>query len=127
MKIKIVSEEAPLPVGPYSQAVKVGNFIFVSGQLPIDPARGEVVRGEIAVQTRQVLRNIEAILNTADSSLGKIVKLSVFVRNLNDFKEVNEVFEEVFQGDYPTRETIEVSRLPMDVEIEISAIAEASS
>lgn len=126
MKVKIVSEEAPLPVGPYSQAVKVGNFVFVSGQIPIDSETGEVERGDIKAQTRLALKNLEAILKTADSSISKVAKLSVFVRNLGELKEVNEVFEQVFQGDYPARETVEVSRLPMDVEIEISAIAEAS-
>lgn len=125
MKVKIVCEEAPLPIGPYSQAVKVGNFIFVSGQIPIDPVSGEILKENIGAQTRLVLKNLEGILKTADSSLGKVVKLSVFVRDLKNLKEVNEVFEQVFQGDYPARETVEVSRLPMDADIEISAIAEA--
>ncbi len=125
MKRIIITEEAPLPVGPYSQAIKSGDLVFVSGQIPIDPKTNELVSGSIADKTRQVLENIGAILEAADSSLLKIVKISVFLINLNHFDEINSVFNEIFTSEPPARETVEVSRLPKDVDIEISCIAVA--
>lgn len=122
-KIVIISDEAPAPIGPYSQAVKFNDLVFVSGQIAIDPNTGEFIEADISEQTRRIIKNISAILETADSSLGKIIKLSVFMKNLNDFSKVNEVFKEFLKGDFPARETVEVSRLPMDAHIEISAIA----
>jgi 2-iminobutanoate/2-iminopropanoate deaminase len=125
LKRIIITEEAPLPVGPYSQAIKSGDLVFVSGQIPIDPKTNELVSGSIADKTRQVLENIGAILEAADSSLLKIVKISVFLINLNHFDEINSVFNEIFTSEPPARETVEVSRLPKDVDIEISCIAVA--
>lgn len=122
----IITEQAPLPLGPYSQAIKVGNLVFVSGQIPLDPATGEVRNEDIKEATRLVFRNIEVILEAADSSLSKIVKASVFLKRLSDFPRVNAVFEEVFTEAPPARETVEVSGLPRDVDIEISVIASAN-
>ncbi|HAW60661.1 MAG TPA: deaminase [Actinobacteria bacterium] len=124
MKVAIITEDAPLPVGRYSQAIKVGGFIFVSGQIPIDPKTGEMVKGGIEEQTRRVLENIKAILEAGDGSLSKVVKISVFLRNLVDFGKVDAIFGEYFPLEPPARETVEVSRLPKDASIEISAIAQ---
>ncbi len=125
-KTVIITEQAPLPVGPYSQAIKIENLIFVSGQIPLDPKTGEVVKGDIREKTRLVFRNIEAILQAANSSLSKIVKISVFLKRLGDFSDVNSVFEDVFTEAPPARETMEVSALPRDADIEISVIALAN-
>jgi len=126
MSVAIITEEAPLPVGHYSQAVKAGNFIFVSGQIPINPKIGELVEGDIKIQTRLILRNIEAILKAGDSSLSKVVKLTVFIRGLSNFSKVNAVFAEIFVGEPPAREVVGVKELPKDAEIEISAVALAN-
>lgn len=125
LKRIIITEEAPLPVGPYSQAIKSDSLVFVSGQIPIDPKTGEMISGSLTEQTRQILANIGAILETADSGLNKIVKISVFLTNLEDFEEVNSVFAEVFTVEPPARETVEVSRIPKEANIEISCIAVA--
>ncbi len=127
MKIAIITEEAPLPIGSYSQAVKANGFIFVSGQIPIDPKIGEVVAEDIEGQTRQVLENIKSILEAGDSSLAKVVKITVFLKDIKNLPQVNKVFEEYFEGEFPARESVEVSRLPRDAEIEISAIAVVNS
>jgi len=126
LKRIIITEDAPLPVGPYSQAIKTDNLIFVSGQIPINPETDELVRGDIVEETRQILNNINAVLEAADSSLGKIVKISVFMLDLGQFDRVNQVFNEFFSSEPPARETVEVSRLPKDVDIEISCIAVAN-
>jgi 2-iminobutanoate/2-iminopropanoate deaminase len=123
----VITEEAPLPIGPYSQAIKANGLVFVSGQIPMDPQSGELVRGEMKEATLLVLKNIEAVLKAADSSLGKTVKLTVYVKNLENFGAVNEAFEEVFTEAPPARETVQVSRLPKDVDIEISAVALSDS
>jgi 2-iminobutanoate/2-iminopropanoate deaminase len=125
LKRIIITEEAPLPIGPYSQAIKSNNLVFVSGQIPIDPRTGEVVDGTLADQTRRILNSIKAILETADSGINRIVKISVFMADLSYFEEVNSVFSEFFTAEPPARETVEVSRLPKDVNIEISCIAVA--
>ncbi len=127
MKIAIITEEAPLPIGSYSQAVKANGFIFVSGQIPIDPKIGEVVAEDIEGQTQQVLENIKSILEAGDSSLAKVVKITVFLKDIKNLPQVNKVFEEYFEGEFPARESVEVSRLPRDAEIEISAIAVVNS
>lgn len=125
MKIAVITEEAPLPTGPYSQAVKASGLLFVSGQLPVDPATGEIVKGDVKAQTERVLKNIKAILEAGDSSLARVVKVSVFLQDLADFPAVNGLFEEYFSIEPPARETIEVSRLPKNVKIEMSAVAVA--
>ena len=126
MSIAIITEEAPLPVGHYSQAIKAGDFIFVSGQIPINPLTDDLIEGDIKTKTRLILRNIEAILKAGSSSISKVVKLTVYIRNLSDFSAVNSIFAEFFVGEPPARETVEVNKLPKDAEIEISAIALAN-
>ncbi|MCM8818059.1 MAG: RidA family protein [Candidatus Omnitrophica bacterium] len=119
---RIITEKAPLPIGPYSQAVKWKNFIFVSGQIPINPETNIVVKGDIAIQTEQVIENIKNILDKAGASLDDVVKTTVFLKNLNDFDKMNLVYSKYFKNK-PARSTFEVSRLPKDVLIEIEVIA----
>lgn len=119
----ISTNKAPGAVGPYSQGVRVGNLIFTSGQIAIDPETGELVKGDIKEQARQVLCNIEAVLNAAGSGLDKVIKATVFINDMNKFGEVNEVYASFFKGDYPARSCVEVSRLPKDVAVEIETIA----
>lgn len=123
MKEIIKTRKAPIAIGPYSQAVKAGGFIFVSGQIPIDPATGEVVKGGMGEQTRQVLRNIKGILEAAGVSLGDVVKTTVYLKDLDRFGEMNQAYGEFFSGDFPARATIEVSNLPKGVDVEIDVIA----
>lgn len=119
----IFTNKAPKAIGPYSQAIKVGNFIFISGQIPIDPNTGEVIDGDIKEQTRRVLENIKGILESVSCSLNNIVKTTVFLKNLDDFSSMNEVYATYFSENPPARSTIEVSKLPRGVSIEIEAIA----
>ncbi len=123
MKEVIYTAKAPRPVGPYSQAIKAGNFLFVSGQIPIDPSTNDVIRGDITIQTRRVLENIKVILNKAGYDLNDIVYVTVFLSDLNDFSQFNRVYAEYFKENPPARVTIEASRLPKDVRIEVSVIA----
>jgi 2-iminobutanoate/2-iminopropanoate deaminase len=123
LKLVIVTDKAPKPIGVYSQAVKAGNFIFVSGQIAIDPETGNFCGGDAKEQTRLIFKNIEAILLTGGGSLQNIVKLTVFLTNLADFGSINEVFKEFFINQPPAREVVEVSKLPKNAKIEISAIA----
>jgi 2-iminobutanoate/2-iminopropanoate deaminase len=129
LKTAIATPDAPPALGPYSQGVKVGDTIYVSGQLPIDPRTREIVSGGIAAQTEQVLLNIREILEEGEASLGDIVKVTIFLRDLSNFAEVNRVYEIFFPNTEfdpqvpPARSTVEVSRLPRDAEIEIDAIA----
>ena len=118
----IFTQNAPKPVGPYSQAIKVGNTIYVSGQIPIDPKTGEVVKGGIREQTRQVLDNIKNILEAGGFSLRDVVMVFVFLKDLSTFNEFNEIYAEYFKENPPARVTAEVSRLPKDILIEISVI-----
>jgi len=118
----IFTEKAPRPIGPYSQAVKVGNTVYVSGQIPIDPKTGDVVKGDIKVQTRQVLENIKEILSAAGCSLKDVAMSFVFLKDMNLFSAFNEVYAEYFKENPPARVTVEVSRLPRDVLIEIAVI-----
>jgi len=121
---KIIStEKAPAAVGPYSQAVSTAAMVFVSGQIPMDPATGSVVTGDIATQTRQVLNNLKEVLAAAGSSLDKVVKATVFITNMDDFPVVNKVYAEFFPADPPARACVEVSRLPKGVDVEIEAVA----
>lgn len=119
----VYTEKAPKPIGPYSQAVKVGNTIYLSGQIPIDPNTNEVVLGDIATQTKRVLDNIKAVLEAAGYSLSDVVKVTVFLKDLKLFNKFNEVYGEYFKDKPPARTTVEVSNLPKGVLIEIDAIA----
>jgi 2-iminobutanoate/2-iminopropanoate deaminase len=119
----IATDQAPRAIGPYSQAVRAGNVIFASGQIPIDPATGEFVAGGVAEQTEQVMRNIRAVLEAAGSGLNQIVKTTVFLADLNDFTAMNEVYARFFPETPPARATIQAARLPRDARVEIEAIA----
>lgn len=126
--IKIETTQAPQAIGPYSQALCVNvtnsQLLFVSGQLPVDPATGKLVDGDIKEATRQVLDNLEAILITANSSLNSVVRVDIFLKDLNDFSKVNEEYTRRFTNTiFPARQTIQVARLPLDASIEISCIA----
>jgi len=123
MKEPIRTERAPAAIGPYSQAVRAGGFLFISGQIPIDPATGEVVQGEAAAQADRVLRNIRGILDDSGATLQDVVKTTVFLTDMNDFVAVNEVYGRYFAAEPPARTTVQVSRLPKDVRVEIEAIA----
>lgn len=128
-KKRIETDEAPRAIGPYSQAVSVQNMagvdlIFVSGQLPIDPATGQLLTGDIKLLTRQVIRNLDAILKGANSSLARVVRTDVFLKDLKNFKEMNEEYAQWFSGETaPARQTIQVADLPMGAPVEISCIA----
>lgn len=114
---------APAPIGPYSQAVKLNNMLFVSGQIPIDPKTGDLIQNDIVEETRQVMENIKAILESAELTFEHVVKCSIFVSDLDHFVTINEVYGEYFGQTAPARETVEVSRLPKNVNVEISCIA----
>ncbi len=118
----ILTDKAPAPVGPYSQAIKVGNFIFVAGQIPLDPATGTTPEG-ITGQTRLVLHNLAAVLEAAGASLADVVKTTVYMKDLGEFAAMNEVYGEFFRDRPPARATVEVARLPKDARVEIEAIA----
>ena len=122
-KIIINSSNAPAPIGPYSQAVVVKDTIYVSGQVAIDPASGTLVTGDIVSETHRVLKNIIAILEQAGFTLDHVVKSTIFVKDLNNFATINATYGEYFTTHPPARETVEVSRLPKDVNVEISVIA----
>ncbi len=123
-KIAITSDRAPPPVGPYSQAVKVDKFLYISGQIPFDINKGEIVYGDIKEATKVVLENIKAILEEANYSLDDVVKCSVFLKDMDNFTQMNEVYSQYFTGDVtPAREAVEVAKLPKNVDVEISAIA----
>ena len=119
----IATERAPRAIGPYSQAVRAGNLIFASGQIPIDPATGEFVSGEIAEQTEQVLRNISAVFEAAGASLNQVVKTTVFLADMDDFTAMNDVYARFFGEHRPARATVQAARLPRDAKVEIEAIA----
>jgi 2-iminobutanoate/2-iminopropanoate deaminase len=121
----ISTPNAPAAIGPYSQAVRTGNLIFVSGQIPLDPATGQLVRGDIGTQTQQVLENLAAVLEAAGSSLAKVVKTTVYLRDLGEFGGMNEVYAKFFAANSPARATVQVARLPRDAAIEIDVVAEA--
>jgi 2-iminobutanoate/2-iminopropanoate deaminase len=127
MKKIVSTKNAPSAIGPYSQAVIAGSLIFTSGQIALSPENGELVNGTLAEEVHQVMRNIEAVLSAAGSSLSEIVKTSIFLKDMNSFGEVNELYASYFKSDYPARETVEVARLPKDVKVEISVIATISN
>ena len=120
----INSDKAPAGIGPYSQAVKTGNLVFLSGQIPIDPATGELVPGGLAEQAQQVFANIKAVLQTAGTSLSNVVKSSVFLADLNDFAQLNIIYAEHFGEHKPARSTFQVAALPKGAKVEIEIIAE---
>lgn len=121
----ISTENAPGAIGPYSQAVKTGNMVFCSGQIPIDPATGEFVSNDVAEQTHQVLKNLTAVLKAAGTDLNKVVKTTVFLADMNDFAVVNEIYAEYFSQNKPARATVQAARLPRDARVEIECIAVA--
>ncbi len=123
MSRKIIkTADAPQAIGPYSQAVEVGGFVYVSGQIPIDPKTGNMVQADIKMQTKTVMDNARAILAAAGCSMAKVVKVTIFIKNMNDFAAVNEVYGGYFPLDPPARATVEVSRLPKDAAIEMDFI-----
>jgi 2-iminobutanoate/2-iminopropanoate deaminase len=124
MKKQILyTAEAPAPIGPYSQAVRVGRMYYFSGQIALDPASGDLIKESIEDETRQVMNNIRALLQNAGLDFKNVVKTSIFIKNMDDFGRINTVYGEFFSGDFPARETVEVARLPKDVNVEISITA----
>ncbi len=127
MKTIVQTEKAPAAIGPYSQAVKAGGFVFLSGQVALDPASGQVVAGDVRAQTERVMKNLQAVLAAAGSSLAAVVKATVFLADMNDFAAMNEVYGRFFSSDPPARATVQAARLPKDVQVEIDLIALAGS
>jgi len=123
MKEIIQTENAPKPIGPYSQAIRAGNFIFLSGQIPIDPKTGELVKGDIRQQTQQVLENIRGVLESQGLGMQDMVKANIFLRDMGNFNQMNEVYATYFSSNPPARSTVEVGKLPRNADIEIEAIA----
>ena len=123
MRKAIQIKGAPAPVGPYSQAILSNKTLYISGQIPMDPITGELKTEDIKTATNQVLKNITSLLNAAEMTQENVVKCSIFLKDMNDFKHVNEVYQKFFIGVPPARETVEVSNLPLNVNIEISCIA----
>ena len=118
-----LNPEAPQAIGPYSPALKIGNLVFASGQLPVDPLTGEIVTDGIGAQTRMSLDNLKAVLKPYGIGLDKIVKVTIFLKDMNNFSKVNDIYSQYFTDKFPARSCIEVSRLPKDAQIEIEAIA----
>lgn len=114
---------APAAIGPYAQAVRAGQFLFLSGQIPLDPATGQVVAGDVSVQTERVLDNLAAVLDAGGASFASVVRTTIFLADMNDFAAVNEVYGRRFPANPPARATVQVARLPRDVRVEIDAIA----
>ena len=124
MKKKVIqTERAPKAIGPYSQAIRAGNFLFLSGQIPLDPKTGKLVKGDIGQQTQQVLENIKGVLESQKLGMENVVKVTIFLKDIENFNRVNEVYAAYFPPPAPARSTVEVARLPRNAEIEIEAIA----
>jgi len=123
MKKIITTTNAPAPIGPYSQAVQAGNFLFVSGQVAINPENGELNIGNIEEETHQVMRNLKAVLLEAGLTFDNVVKSTIFLSDMGTFSQVNEIYGQYFSADFPARETVQVSVLPKNVNVEISVIA----
>jgi len=123
MREVVATENAPKPIGPYSQAIKANGFIFLSGQTPLDPATQQLVTGGVAAQTERTLKNLEAVLKAAGSGLDKVVRCGVFLKDMNDFAAMNEVYGKFFKSNPPARSTVQAARLPKDCLVEIDAIA----
>ncbi|MFZ1137493.1 MAG: RidA family protein [Candidatus Korobacteraceae bacterium] len=126
MRQTISTDDGPKAIGPYSQAIKANGLVFLSGQIPLDPATQQLIAGDVAVQTERVLQNITGILRAAGSSIAQVVKTTVFLKNMNDFAAMNEVYGRHFTDEPPARSTVEVARLPKDVLVEIDVVALAS-
>ena len=124
MKTVISTTNAPTAIGPYSQAIRIGNLVFTSGQIPIDPATGSFVEGGIKEQTRQSLLNVKAVLNEAGTTMDHVIKTTVFMADMNDFAEMNSVYAEFFNAPYPARSAVAVKTLPKGALVEIEVIAE---
>ncbi len=125
MREVIATNDAPKAIGPYSQAIKANGFVFVSGQIPLDPATQELIHGDVAAQTERVLQNLAGILKAAGSSMQQVVRCGVFLKSMSDFADMNEVYSRHFTQNPPARSTVEVARLPKDVLVEIDVIAVA--
>jgi 2-iminobutanoate/2-iminopropanoate deaminase len=123
MKTVINTNNAPAPIGPYSQAIAAGGFVFVSGQIPTNPSTGEVVSGDIKAEAKQVMENVKAVLTEAGLNFGNVVKTSIFLTDMQSFAHVNEVYGTYFTDQFPARETVQVAALPKNVNVEISVIA----
>ena len=123
MRTVIATDRGPKAIGPYSQAIKANGLVFLSGQIPLDPATQQLITGDVAAQTERVLQNIAAVLDAAGTSLARVVKTTVFLKNMNDFVAMNEVYGCHFTAEPPARSTVEVARLPKDVLVEIDVIA----
>ena len=123
MRRAVASESAPKAIGPYSQAIRAGSLLFVSGQIPLDPATGSMVEGDIATQTRRVFANLQAILEAAGATFDHVVRTTVYLADMNDFAVVNEVYGKYFSNPAPARATVQAARLPKDARVEIDLIA----
>ena len=123
-KLVIQTASAPAAIGPYSQAVRTGSLLFVSGQIPLDPVSGQLIGGGIEAQTHQVLKNLVAILSAANATLDDVVKTTIFLKDMQQFQVVNEIYGSYFKPPYPARATVEVARLPKDVAVEIECVAQ---
>jgi 2-iminobutanoate/2-iminopropanoate deaminase len=123
MKQSVSSPDAPKAIGPYSQAVRAGQLLFLSGQVPLDPVTGQIVTGDIAAQTRRVFENLGAVLKAGGRSFADVVRTTVFLADMNDFAAMNEVYGQYFSEPYPARATVQVARLPKDARVEIDLIA----
>ena len=119
----IISKKVPAAVGPYSSALKIGNLVFASGQLPIDPVIGEIVKGGIEAQAKRSLENLKAVLKSYSIGMENVIKTTIFLKDMNNFSLVNKIYGEYFTSQFPARSCVEVSRLPKDADIEIEAIA----
>lgn len=119
----VQTDRAPQAIGPYSQAIKANGFIFASGQIPLDPATGQLIEGDARAQTARVLNNVQAVLEAAGSSLNQVVKTTVFLADMNDFAAMNEVYASFFGTTRPARSTVQAARLPRDVSVEIEVVA----
>lgn len=122
-KTIIATDKSPVAIGPYSQAVEVNGIVYTSGMIPVIPATGEIVPGGVEEQTKQVFENLKALLAAADSSLDRVFKTTVFIKDMNDFAKINAVYASYFDGDFPARSCVEVARLPKDVMLEVEVIA----
>jgi 2-iminobutanoate/2-iminopropanoate deaminase len=124
MKRRVIqTEKAPKAIGPYSQAIQAGNLLFLSGQIPIDPASGELLKGDIRLQSQRVLENMKGVLESQKLGMEDVVKVTIFLKDMGNFSQVNEVYATYFSSSPPARSTVEVARLPRDADIEIEAVA----